>query len=40
MRRGWSPAGLPGFATTVAELWIDVGEDNADDAADPGVNGH
>ncbi len=30
---------LPGFATTVAGLWIDVGEDNADDADDPGANG-
>ncbi|MFI5454401.1 MAG: Uma2 family endonuclease [Isosphaerales bacterium] len=29
---------LPGFATTVAELWIDVEEDD-DDAADPGANG-
>ena len=25
---------LPGFATTVAELWVDVEEDNDDDAAD------
>ena len=30
---------LPGFATTVAELWIDVEEDNADDEADLGPNG-
>jgi Uma2 family endonuclease len=30
---------LPGFATTVAELWIDVEEDNEDGAADPGANG-
>jgi Uma2 family endonuclease len=29
---------LPGFPTTVAELWIDVEEDD-DDAADPGSNG-
>jgi len=29
---------LPGFATTVAELWIDVEEDD-DDPADPGANG-
>jgi len=29
---------LPGFATTVAELWIDVEEDD-DDTADPGANG-
>jgi Uma2 family endonuclease len=29
---------LPGFATTVAELWIDVEEDE-DDPADPGANG-
>jgi len=28
---------LPGFATTVAELWIDVEED--DDQVDPGANG-
>ncbi|MGZ3394176.1 MAG: Uma2 family endonuclease, partial [Isosphaeraceae bacterium] len=27
---------LPGFAATVAELWIDVEED---DAVEPGVNG-
>jgi Uma2 family endonuclease len=27
---------LPGFATTVAELWIDVDEDDQDD---PGANG-
>ncbi len=25
---------LPGFATTVAELWIDVEEEDEDDAAD------
>ena len=25
---------LPGFATTVAELWLDVEENNDDDAAD------
>ena len=30
---------LPGFATTVAELWVDVEEDDEDDAADPGPNG-
>jgi Uma2 family endonuclease len=30
---------LPGFATTVAELWIDVEEDEDDDAIDPGGNG-
>jgi len=29
---------LPDFATTVAELWIDVEED-ADDTADNGANG-
>jgi len=29
---------LPGFATTVAELWIDVEEDD-DDTADPGADG-
>ena len=29
---------LPGFATTVAELWVDVDEDE-DEAADPGANG-
>jgi Uma2 family endonuclease len=28
---------LPGFATTVAELWMDIEED--DDADDPGANG-
>ena len=28
---------LPDFATTVAELWIDVPVDDADDAADPGA---
>jgi Uma2 family endonuclease len=30
---------LPGFATTVAELWIGVEEDDEDEAADPGANG-
>ena len=30
---------LPDFATTVAELWIDVPVDNEEDAADPGVKG-
>jgi Uma2 family endonuclease len=30
---------LPGFATTVAELWVDVEEDGDDDAADAGANG-
>ena len=31
---------LPGFATTVAELWIDVEDkDDADGPADPGANG-
>ena len=30
---------LPGFATTVAELWIDVEADHEDEAADPGANG-
>jgi Uma2 family endonuclease len=29
---------LPGFATTVAELWIGVDEDE-DDATEPGANG-
>ena len=29
---------LPGFATTVAELWIDVDSDD-DDPYDPGANG-
>ena len=29
---------LPGFATTVAELWIDVDSDD-DDPSDPGANG-
>ena len=29
---------LPGFTTTVAELWIDV-EDDDDDTADAGANG-
>jgi Uma2 family endonuclease len=30
---------LPGFATTVAELWMDIEEDEDDDATDPGANG-
>jgi Uma2 family endonuclease len=30
---------LPGFATTVAELWTDVEEDMEDDAAELGPNG-
>jgi Uma2 family endonuclease len=30
---------LPDFATTVAELWIDVEGDNGDDAADSAANG-
>jgi Uma2 family endonuclease len=30
---------LPGFASTVAELWIDVEAGNEDDAADPAANG-
>ena len=30
---------LPGFATTVAELWIDVEGDDESDAADPVANG-
>ena len=30
---------LPGFATTVAELWADVDEVEDDDAADVGANG-
>jgi Uma2 family endonuclease len=30
---------LPGFATTVAELWIGVEEDDEDEAAEPGANG-
>ena len=30
---------LPGFATTVAELWVDVEADDEDDSADPGANG-
>ncbi|MGP0062233.1 MAG: Uma2 family endonuclease [Isosphaeraceae bacterium] len=30
---------LPGFATTVAELWAEVEEDHEDDEADPGANG-
>jgi Uma2 family endonuclease len=30
---------LPGFATTVAELWADIDGDNEDDMADPGANG-
>ena len=31
---------LPGFATTVEELWVDVEDEAADDeAADPGANG-
>jgi hypothetical protein len=29
---------LPGFATTVAELWVDSEED-ADNSAEPGANG-
>jgi hypothetical protein len=29
---------LPGLATTVADLWIDVEEDG-DDSADPDANG-
>ena len=28
---------LPGFATTVAELWIDAGEDDADDLGPNGA---
>jgi Uma2 family endonuclease len=28
---------LPGFATTVAELWVDVEDDKDDGAADPGA---
>jgi Uma2 family endonuclease len=30
---------LPRFATTVAELWIDVEEEDEDNADDPGANG-
>jgi hypothetical protein len=30
---------LPDFATTVAELGINVEEEDEDDAADPGANG-
>ena len=30
---------LPGFATTVAELWIDIEDDENDDPPDPGANG-
>ncbi len=30
---------LPDFATTVAELWVDVEEGDDDDAADPAANG-
>jgi hypothetical protein len=31
---------LPGFATTVAELWIDLEEDEeSDDQVDPDANG-
>jgi len=30
---------LPGFATTVAELWVDVEEADDEDAADPAANG-
>jgi Uma2 family endonuclease len=30
---------LPGFATTVAELWIDIEDDENDDTPDPGANG-
>jgi Uma2 family endonuclease len=30
---------LPGFATTVAKLWIDVEEDHEDGADNPGANG-
>jgi hypothetical protein len=35
-RRSIASLVLPGFAATVAELWIDVEED---DAVEPGVNG-
>ncbi len=30
---------LPGLATTVAELWVDVEEDEDEDAANPAANG-
>jgi hypothetical protein len=30
---------LPGFATTVAELWVGVDQGDEDDAADPGAHG-
>ena len=30
---------LPGFTTTVAELWVNVEDDDGDDAANPAANG-
>ncbi len=30
---------LPGFATTAAELWVDVEENDDDDAADDAADG-